>query len=657
MDTRITVNGDFTVVVPGGMTWSTQPEQIGKNWLAVFMADTKSDFTDPLHAGRSFAVEYPQPLREKDFADPVIRGAIRNFAAGALEERYHQEVRQVVVKESSDLMVLYAKKVGKDGAVRFVIAASKGLYTGLICPDARTEKERFEIVADYLNSVEKFTPAVKPLVPRRPEDNLLGARPEAATKEEAAAKPKESEIVPDPADDVKDVQPEEKDSAENSEKVTLEIPIVAPGDNTLEIANAMVEQLVAEVESDAKAALEAGGKLDVYDKQIEHMKELERIRAEKIAEIRSHYAGNPDVEAQIDNYIPRVQRSADRACEEFQKFLTQMQAFIAGIPLTGPEDPTYLEIAQRIEEAQDTMGKQLDEMVIGVDENATNSKKAGITEYYVERMIRLIERLEEKYDELDVGMYDGSTMRYQKPGDVLTAISKWKNVRYELPTYIERSEREVEKRADEEVTRRLERTRMGLRNQEAYIELKIEEVSRAEDTLAAMKESLEEFDAGFETRKTEAEAAGAKILIQNDAEVKRLQDELAKEERELEELTEELGKTFALNVNKKKDLTMRIDVQNGRISELKARIQNIMARRPELEQAGSRKTQEMSAERKSILGRIEEAEKKVAALHEELDQAEKRLSELRTALKESEEEKSKIHENYLLGKYDTISSF
>ena len=685
-NTKISINGDFSVIVPEGMTWSMQPEQIGKQWLAVFMSDQRADFSEPLKAGRSFAVGHPQPLREKNFADPVTRGAIRNFAAGAMEGLYGQEVRQVVVTESPDLMVLYARKVGTDGAVRFVVAASKGLYVGLICPDARTEKERFEIVAEYLKSIEKYTAPVAavPKAVSKQQEKAVDTQaagtekaaavfaPSAAAAEPSAGVPKENEKAP--AKETVVAAPsadEEKGSAKKAEestaaeettaktsedkpKVTLEIPIVAPGDDTLKIANAMVEQLVAEVESDAKAAKEAGGKLDVYDKQIERMKELEKIRAEKIAEIRSHYKGNQDVESQIDNYIPRVQRSADRACEEFQKFLVQMQNFIAQIPLTGPEDPTYLEISQRLEDAQDTMGRQLDEMVIGVDENAANSRKAGVTEYYIERMIRLIERLEEKYDELDVRMYDGSTMQYHKPADVLKAIAKWKNVRYELPTYIERSEREVEKRVTEEVTRRVERTKVALRNQETYIELKIDEVSRAEDEVAAIEESLEEFEEAFETRRSEAEAVGAQLLVRNEEEVRGLEEEVSREEKELEELNEELSKTFALNVSRKKDLSARIDVQNGRIEELRARIQAARKKKETLEQTGAKKLEELEQERSRIEKRKEEAESKVDALSEELDQAEKRLSELRKTLTDSEEELGKIHENYLLGKYDPV---
>ena len=685
-NTKISINGDFSVIVPEGMTWSMQPEQIGKQWLVVFMSDQRADFSEPLKAGRSFAVGHPQPLREKNFADPVTRGAIRNFAAGAMEGLYGQEVRQVVVTESPDLMVLYARKVGTDGAVRFVVAASKGLYVGLICPDARTEKERFEIVTEYLKSIEKYTApvaAVPKAASRHQEkaENTKAAGTETAAAASAAEAPsaasaevlkkneepavQESAVAAPSAAGEKGSAGEAKENAAEAgkaavktpgdkPKVTLEIPIVAPGDDTLKIANAMVEQLVAEVESDAKAAKEAGGKLDVYDKQIERMKELEKIRADKIAEIRSHYKGNQDVESQIDNYIPRVQRSADRACEEFQKFLVQMQNFIAQIPLTGPEDPTYLEISQRLEDAQDTMGRQLDEMVIGVDENAANSRKAGVTEYYIERMIRLIERLEEKYDELDVRMYDGSTMQYHKPADVLKAIAKWKNVRYELPTYIERSEREVEKRMTEEVTRRIERTKVALRNQETYIELKIDEVSRAEDEAAAIEGSLEEFEDAFETRKSEAEAAGAQMLVRNEEEVRALEEEASREEKELEELNEELSKTFALNVSRRKDLSGRIDVQNGRIEELRARIQAARKKRETLEQSGAKKLEELKQERSRIEKKKEEAKSKVDALSEELDQAEKRLSELRKTLTDSEEELGKIHENYLLGKYDPV---
>ena len=626
--TRVNIRGDFTISVPGGMAYSTDPEFIGEDRVLVFMKDARADYSSVKDGGTGLAVLAPQnPCGSMDFTDPIVKGVIRNFVSRLFEEIYQQQVTQVRLRDDPDLIVLYAKK-SVDGTVHVVIAGTQGLYECQIFLPGKTDKERFEVVEAWLSTIEKYHPEEKTKKMTDAADVAAGEAKESESRQEQ--------------DDSEQTAAEDEAAVSDDVSGTHEMDDQSP--------EAIVEQLAKEVEEEHEAARADAEKADIDEKAV--LRELEEQRAEKIRKLRAQYAGNPDVESQIDNYIPRVQRSSERVTEEFHSFINQMHNYISTIYLAGPDDPNYIEIAKRIKDAQTTLGSQLDEMIDNVDENAENARSAGITEYYVERLIRLVERIEERYADLDVTMYDGSTLSYRKSEEVSDVIRKWKNVRQALPSYIEKSGHEVEKQVAEDLNRKIERTKTQIRNQEAFIELKIEEERSAAENVAAAEKALARFDERRNNRSEEIRAEAREAQRNNHEQTIRAQQELENHEQELVLLTDELDRTFSLAVGKRKDLAQKIDLQNGIISELRAQVNMLARKQPELESAGEQRIRALDDERQGLLDRISEAKRKVENLHRELDRAEQKRGNLQKTAADCAEELKHIHENYLRGKYD-----
>jgi len=643
--TKVNILGDFTISVPGGMAYSTDPEFIGEDRVLVFMKDARADYSSVKDGGTGLAILAPQnPCGSMDFTDPIVKGVIRNFVSRLFEEIYQQQVPQVRLRDDPDLIVLYAKK-SAEGTVHVVIAGTEGLYECQIFLPGKTDKERFEVVEAWLSTIEKYHPEEKAKkktdeakVPDG-EEKESGDEPDPSAEGQKMAEDDET-LNGNTQESASDIQETDDRSQEAGEKDTAKEP--ADGNEGEEAAVRTTDTTDKEKANEDKAVAD--------EKAILH--ELEEQRAEKIRKLRAQYAGNSDVESQIDNYIPRVQRSSERVVEEFRSFINQMHNYISTVYLTGPDDPNYIEIAKRIKDAQTTLGSQLDEMIDNVDENAENARSAGITEYYVERLIRLVERIEERYADLDVTMYDGSTLSYKKSEEVSDVIRKWKNVRQALPSYIEKSGHEVEKQVTEDLNRKIERTKTQIRNQEAFIELKIEEARTAEENVTAAEKALARFDERRDDRSEEIRSQAREEQRFNQEQTIRVQQELEDREQELVMLTDELDRTFSLAVGKRKDLAQKIDLQNGIISELKAQVEMLARKRPELENAGEDRIRALDDERAELLKRIEDANRKVGNLHRELDRAEQKRLALQKTAADCKEELGHIHENYLRGKYD-----
>ena len=144
-DSRVVIRLDFTLVVPGGMSYSTDPEEIGPGKVL--------EFTD---GSTMFSLDAPVPTGlPASYKDPVTRGVLRNHVAGRIRQIYGREVAQVVLVEEPRLLVISADKSDATGAVHFYLAGDQGLYHGtLTLPKGKIkEKDRLDAVKNLFATI------------------------------------------------------------------------------------------------------------------------------------------------------------------------------------------------------------------------------------------------------------------------------------------------------------------------------------------------------------------------------------------------------------------------------------------------------------------------------------------------------------------------
>lgn len=641
-DSRVVIRLDFTLVIPGGMSYSMDPEEIGDRKVL--------EFTD---GNTVFSLDAPVPTGlDGSYRDPVTRGVIRNHVAGRIRKIYGREVMQVVIVQEPRLLVISADKSDAQGAVHFFIAGDQGIYHGtLSLPKGKIkEKDRLDAVQALFATIGEYSAS--------PDEKAKKARELAAARQQLEQRDQEKEA---PAEKETAKAAEQKAPEQEAAKQAApdqDAPAAAPEKEKKQSAPAAPaaqkkeETGKEENREEAKPKQEEAPHLTPEELRI---RTLEQQRQKRIEQLRAKYTGNPGVETQIDNYIARCERTADQVVSEFTSYIASVQNYAAQTSFTGTEDPNYKAMLSDIQEAADSLGSQMDQVAQSADENAQNAKDAGIREPYVERLVRLMDRLDKKYEAFFVSMGGGSVLneiRYHRPEEISQIFRKWRNVRYSLPSWIEQSEGEIEEAAKDEIQKRI----LAARDAIPALEAELEEREAAAKTFEeAIPEKESEYDASLrsvEDRRKALELQKEEKRRTYHEKLGSMQQELEEREAEEERLKAHLEKTLSINVGKKRDLQTKLTNVRNDIEERHGRIRELQEQGTQI---GTAEDQELAA--------LEEQEAKLqkerAALSTELEAQKQETEKIRSqiaeshrAIEEGEEEFRHVHENYLLGKYD-----
>ena len=648
-DSRIVVHLDFTLVVPAGQSYAADPEQTGLD--RVFLCTDEK---------KTLTIGAPVPSGVSSFTDPMSRGTAVNFMCDLLGKYYRREVSMQVLVDQPYLLVVAASVPDKGRNLHFAIAAGSGIYSGTLnLPsqyfDARSGIRELKM---YTNTMGRYTPtheeelaaqaAARKVVEsssqaqektKEPEKTKAPEEtPEPKKKEELKKKPLPREAVPDKGNEETSQQkPAPKTENRKPEKPAEERKPV---------------QTAAPSPSREKEQEEAAPALTPEELRI---RELEQERRKKIQDLRRKYAGNSEVESQIDNYIARCERTADQVTQEFRNYLVSVQNYAVGTRFAGTDDPKYLEMLSNIQQAENSLGGQLDTLVRSADENASNAADAGITEAFVERLIRFMDHLDRKYATLSVDTGGDSVLNrvaYRRPAEIDGIFKKWRNRRYALPSYIEQSEEEIEKRVSEEIQTRVENAR--------------DAVPRREEELAAKRKELETFQAGASRKRIACDNELQKIEEEKDAlelakqdkysaqgeKIRDLKAQMEAREDEADEIEEDIRRTFSLQTRKKKELTEKLDEANGDIAKMRDDLTALEDEKQEIGAQENAKLAELDARTEEIVKEKERLEETLTALEKDVADLEKEIETDRKIIQDGEEEWKHVHENYLLGKYD-----
>lgn len=626
-DSRVVIRLDFTLVIPGGMSYSMDPTEIGDQKVLAF-----SD------GNTAFSLDAPvQTGLDGSFRDPVTRGVIRNHVAGRIRQIYGREVMQVVIVQEPRLLVISADKSDAQGAVHFFIAGDQGLYHGtLSLPKGKIkEKDRLDAVQSLFATIGEYS-----------------ASPDEKARERAAARQQRVQREPAPTVPKEPKKTEEVREQEEREK---EAPAPAPEEEKNSPAPAAQAPAASVQEEENKKEEKTQEETPHLSPEELRIRTLEQQRQKHIEQLRAKYTGNPGVETQIDNYIARCERTADQVVSEFTSYLSSVQNYAAQTHFTGTEDPNYQAMLSDMQEAADSLGSQMDQVAASADENAQNAKDAGIREPYVERLVRLMDRLDKKYESFAVSMGGGSVLNqitYHRPEEIDEIFRKWRNVRYELPSWIEQSEGEIEEEAKDRIQKRILEARDAIPS----LEEKLEETEAAAKAFEeAIPEKTSEYDASLrsvEDRRKALELQKEEKRRAYREKLGTMQRELAEREAEEERLKEHFEKTLSINVGRKRDLQTKLTNVHSDIEERRGRIRDFEEQGT---QTGTAEDQELAvlneqeaqlhAERDSLGTELE-------ARKQEAEKIRSQIAENRRIIEEGEEEFRHVHENYLLGKYD-----
>lgn len=678
-DIREVVNLDFSLVIPQGMKYRLTPEQgSGDTCLELDNGAVRLTLDKPIAFGGKM-----------NFDRMSDRGVVRNFAAGLFIREYGKDVAQTPILESSRIFAVCASRADSEGMMAFVLAAGKGLYRGRAILPKMTDRERvqkltglFASIAEYREAPgekqaavpevkkelehivdePKIRSSLKPIPPAKkkvPLEELVQAAGKAEAvpeKESAKAQPEQEEAAPEETK----AQPAQEEAAPEETKAQPVQEEAAPEETKTQPAQTeddAQEETAAAPNSTAPQAGTPSGANDTagsvrdasYEERIAGLEQKHRGEIERLKE---KYRGNPELEDQLDNYIAKVERTAAEITDNFRTFLRSVQEYAASARFTGPDDPSFLEMTSQIREAQNTLGGKMDELAISVDQNGQNVMAAGVTEGSVERIVRLMDRLDRKYHDFALRLNEKERLSYVRPQNISALFAKWQSVLYTLPGYIEEADRRREKAIGEDLDRRLGEARSSLQKEEAQAERFQSEASLRVQQITLADRDLERFDREYESRMNQLKQEKQQAVQKAQDKVADLERDHAQKAEHLEELRADLDKTFALNVNRKKQLSQEIEKANAEAEELSGRITAAREDVHTTEKDENRKIQALEDERQALLTRNENMKQEKEELAGKAQEAAAKASGLRDSIRSMEDEKRHLHENYLLGKYN-----
>lgn len=182
LNEKVTVNRDFSLIVPEGYLYSTDKSEINENRLFVFIKTEQNEFfnenfgdfaefslAEPFGAPQCFTVMEAQNLSQRfggdlDLSNDDVREAMKGFATQFLT-MFGGEC--VTVKETDDILVYYSKK--DEPNTFFAVITSQNMYNGQVwINDIEDEDERDALIQTWLSSVENYILTDADKVPRKP---------------------------------------------------------------------------------------------------------------------------------------------------------------------------------------------------------------------------------------------------------------------------------------------------------------------------------------------------------------------------------------------------------------------------------------------------------------------------------------------------------
>lgn len=219
---------------------------------------------------------------------------------------------------------------------------------------------------------------------------------------------------------------------------------------------------------------------------------------EKYRTLRAKYPENPTKDKEIDDYIWRVRSRVDRLHSNFERDFnrigSRMQWDVGSVNSLRDSrlTPYKNDMRTLVKSTGESIRKDLEE----TDRYTSKLINSGISEKSVEALIDLIEYI------FDHGEYTASINEQVIAKCSWTAkhtriVEKWKDLREELPSHVERRDRAAEERERRYLRKNLEDTK--------------EKIANTQTEIANLSAALASRDKALSSIRQEAEATSAKI--------------------------------------------------------------------------------------------------------------------------------------------------
>ena len=177
---RVVVDRAFSIVIPAGMTYSTDKAEINSNrqLCAISTRETElfrnhfgdeSDYSlsNPFAAPRCLTVMDPKQMGAMDLSAPETKDLLRQLATQLYSAMLGQSMRLEVPVDRDDIMCIYGIDSGEfDTCAQVMIVVPTGIYSGQVWVNDEEGMDRVEAFCrQLLCSVEPYTLAEEDKVP------------------------------------------------------------------------------------------------------------------------------------------------------------------------------------------------------------------------------------------------------------------------------------------------------------------------------------------------------------------------------------------------------------------------------------------------------------------------------------------------------------
>lgn len=228
------------------------------------------------------------------------------------------------------------------------------------------------------------------------------------------------------------------------------------------------------------------------------LEQIERMLQEKYQMLRAKYPESPIKDKEIEDYIWRVKSRVDRLHSNFERDFnrigSRMRWDVGSVNSLRDSrlTPYKNDMRTLVKSTGESVRKDLEE----ADRYASKLISSGISEKSVEALIDLMEYI------YDNGQYTASINEQEIAKCSWTAkhtriVEKWKDLREELPSHIERHDRAAEERETRYLCKNLENTK--------------EKIANIQTEIANLSAALASRDKNLSSVRQEADVISAKI--------------------------------------------------------------------------------------------------------------------------------------------------
>lgn len=401
------------------------------------------------------------------------------------------------------------------------------------------------------------------------------------------------------------------------------------------------------------------------------LEQIERMLLEKYRTLRAKYPESPAKDKEIDDYIWRVRSRVDRLHSNFERDFnrigSRMQWDVGSVNSLRDSrlTPYKNDMRTLVKSTGESVRKDLED----ADRYTSKLINSGISEKSVEALIDLIKYI------YDNGEYTASINEQVIAKCSWTAkhtriVEKWKDLREELPSHVERHDRAAEERETRYLRKNLEDTKEKIANTQTEIANLSAALASRDDELFSVRQEAEAVSAkiaALQLKITETENARKSELSPVEERISNTVKQKESLENQKVTLCQALQNLSFFSFKRKGEIKADLSDIDGKISAFTKQQEQLTHQRNSVLSAYNSKLGQLRRDYSAIISTKQQLEAQISQFEKDIRErsTEKKLDERQTELEEllkqqsqQEEYVRSSHKNYLLQHYsDYVYSY